>query len=167
MGVKQAKSRKNKVAGMSIRIFWDQLMLFLSGKQLGPEVLFKLAKTKLITPSPFQPAAKSEVFPSSRALCLSWPSGRVDWREDMSVIPTSMTSLPNLPAPKGPWLTGFGPNLRMGATSCHVCVFTCVFMETAVPFRYTAEVHAVQISEQEERETGRGRPVGDLPLLCC
>lgn len=40
-------------------------------------------------------------------------------------------------------------------------------METAVPFRYIAEVVAVQVSEQEEGETGRGHPVGDLPLPGC
>lgn len=40
-------------------------------------------------------------------------------------------------------------------------------METAVPFRYIAEVVVVQTTEQEEGETGRGRPVGDLPLPGC
>lgn len=41
-----------------------------------------------------------------------------------------------------------------------VCVFTCVFMETAVPFRYIVEVHAVQKSEQEDGETGRAVQLG-------
>lgn len=45
-----------------------------------------------------------------------------------------------------------------------VCVFTRVFMETAVPFRYIVEVYALQISEQEDGDWP-GRPVGDLPLL--
>lgn len=40
-------------------------------------------------------------------------------------------------------------------------------METAVPFRYIAEVVTVQVSKQEEGETGRGRPSGDLPLPGC
>lgn len=39
-----------------------------------------------------------------------------------------------------------------------------VFMETAFPFRYKTEVGTVKISEQEDEETGRGHPVGDLPL---
>lgn len=48
-----------------------------------------------------------------------------------------------------------------------VCLFIHVFMETAVPFSYKAEVGAVKISEQEDEETGQGRPVGDLPLPSC
>lgn len=84
---------------------------------------------------------------------------------DLDDLPPKSAPLP----PKGPWLTRFGPNLWMGVTSCRVCVcvFTCVFMETAVPFRYIVEVHAVQKVGAGRRGDWPGRPVGDLPLLGC
>lgn len=48
-GQTKQKQKKTKVPGLSIRVFWNQPMLFLSGKQLClPEVFFKLPKTKLI-----------------------------------------------------------------------------------------------------------------------
>lgn len=48
-GQKKQKQKKTKVPGLSVRVFWKQLMLFLPEKQLClPEVFFKLAKTKLI-----------------------------------------------------------------------------------------------------------------------
>lgn len=48
-GQTKQKQKKTNVPGLSIRVFWNQLILFLSEKQLClPEVFFKLPKTKLI-----------------------------------------------------------------------------------------------------------------------
>lgn len=61
-------------------------------------VFFLLAKPK-ITMKLLQPDIKLQMSPSSQVLGLSWPGSQVDWREDLSVILTSVTSHSNLPTP--------------------------------------------------------------------
>lgn len=92
--------------------------------------------------------------------CLLWAVGSTDWGKDLQSSWTQWPSRVRLTSFQSEPFLFFNLTDLVEFSLCCVCVclFVCVFVETAIPFRYITEL--VCYSIRPERESWSGCPAG-------